>query len=1256
MKFYWRMTPDEQYKSKHIEVISEIADYAESIDKNIEESTAALGDISGDINNFITKFDVEIFSKISKTLDDLGSSMKRDNIDSKKATTDKKKPPTDIAGLKDIPSIIQGLAAFTPGVQENANAFIKFVESYLSKIFYKVAEVDKDDVSKASMAVASIAQVSGKLTPLAQDIIKSAALFQIAKPLIPIITSSVNQIIRAIASGISEDDAKRFKEISGTLSVAGKGIFELAKYLAISTPLLILGLPGLLILRMTAGIISKTFKIFAENKDDINSGASTLKNMGLALLFFAGGLALAVLIISTMSAGDAFAGTLILMGTIGIAALGFALIGNFAPQIKKGAIATMFMAGSMLLFAIGLRVATALLPPITQVLMLSLSLVLIGGVFALAGLVWSYIGLGALAFALVGLSLLLLSFPLASIAQVLNKYPNVMWQLPVTLLGIGVVFAAAGIPIVAAFIALGAVALGLAAGALWVLSRSLLNFAEADLTMEDCYILKEAIKSVVEGIGTAFEKLSMKQILSLPLAIPAIATMGIALTGISLGIRSWVKYGRGWTTQDAVLVKKTIESLSEAFAVAGSTEGMSSLFGFPVGRNDVQRGIESTMEMGENLKYLAEAIAKWDELKLTREKVQELANQMSSVLTVIPAVFADIGLRERNSSNQMDVFGVKFGVPFTSTDTELGIESTMEIGNNLKNLAEGILAWKDMDMDQATAQLIADNISMVLGLVPGVFAQLGRQIRETSSNQMDLGFVTFGFPFTSTDVELGISSTMDMGENLNKMAEGLLAWKAGGEKGLTNKVLFGTDAVSADMEPLPGSILHTIMSILGVLPMAFSEIGKINRETSTRFLGIELAQGDIEAGVELVGGLGAPLQLIMGIITQTKETLDAVGGGYAFRQMGNDIGSAFKNFVWQIADGFYYIEDQMDADDVAQGAEALEKGLGVLQMIQGTMNEQMNIVKQMGGGEAGGMMGGGSGYIGNAQSVGKAFKMFLEEIADGFYYIEDQMDADDVAQGAEALESGVETLKLITTLIEQSQYLAANMGAENYRDLVSKMGEGISWFIEYIGEGMAHIGGGGIDADQVEQGVSAISSTVDILKVMNEIIMGADENYAEKARLAGLSTSKFIDSIYSPKMLESADQMDMIANSVKKMLDNMVEYFKVITSYTAEDFQTYFKWVDSLKIIENADIELPDVEKLKEKKEEVPGMPTPFEEEEEGEEKEAKDLVDVLKQLKAAIDAAATVMANVATTYNTEQTAVNALTTLLTRTGVKTYE
>lgn len=612
-------------------------------------------------------------------------------------------------------------------------------------------------------------------------------------------------------------------------------------------------------------MLGTAIKSFADKISGINvkktqEGLTVVNKMGLGLLAFTGSVALAAIAMTAVALDPVkFLGLFTIMAATGIA---FHYIGQNNKTINKGSLSVAGMGLGLLAFSWGLNMAAQHVPSIDQVLPLALTLTAFGGVFYLAGKLAPEIALGALAMGAVGLATWLISKPIETIGAVINQNPSVLWQLPLLITGVGAAFALAGAGPVPLFIAAGALALGAAGGALWVLSKGLSTMLNLPtITNEKAQGIEKGIRAVVTGFGKSFDDLSLKESLTLPLKIPMVAMMGLALMGLASGISNYQAKAGNFGPKDTQNIQNTIAGLSNAFATAGSTQGMSKLFGFNVGSNDVERGIESTTKMGRNLKNLADGVLAWKRMPLAAADVQQISDNISRVLNVIPGIFAGIGKADAGSTSNISWLGLTFENPFSSGDTERGISATMEMGQNLKNLADGVMAWKDggkAGFRSTDLPGIVSNIQNILGAIPSSFAALGAADRKTAGI----------FPWSDGDIENGMGLAEDLGPSLQSIASLLDSVKTG-------NMTKATADISNNIPKLLGAYASSLNDFDNQLKVDPNDVLEQITDISDAFLEVSEKSGKITASLQGLGDLATPLDKVAKSLMEVNKAMKA---------------------------------------------------------------------------------------------------------------------------------------------------------------------------------------------------------------------------------------------------------------------------------------------------------------------------------------------------------------------------------------------
>ncbi len=692
--------------------------------------------------------------------------------------------------------------------------FMKRIISTISNFLVGISEIIEKTTKKISPKqwekVSTImGMFSGNISSFASQMTKSIPDFIILKPFIGIITSTIAKLVIGISKRITKKDADKAKTVAEMMNIMGTGILKFAGSMILAAPLLIAAIPGMLILKMTSGLIVSMVKKLGDNEKNIKKSTGSLNRISLSIVAFAGSIAVSALIMSTLGTED-IGPLAILFGSMSIAALTFAIIGKARKSIGKGALSMIAMSASIAIFALAYSFAAKQFTDVgfEGLGMTLLALVGVGGAFGIAGMFWSRIALGALAFGLVGLSLFLLAPSIATMAETLDKHPNAFWQIPLALAGIGAVFALAGILPVALAIGAGAIALGLAGGALWVIGEGIGAFMDAisGAPSDAGEKIESTLKGVINGFGKGFSDLSITEALTLPLKIPMVALMGGALVALGIGLKKYNQVAGDWSVEDTEQLSQTIGLLSQSFAEAGDLG------------EEVELGIETTMKMGKNLKTLAEGVFAW------------------------------------------------------KSGGEAGFSTEMLMGKDKSGKTEGVLF----------------NIRSVLNVIPALFAEMGAPEKASGS----------GFWFWERgNMDTGIASSMKVGKNLIELSKGVFAWKTGGEAGFTTKMLMGTGG-----EGKKDGIVFNIKRVLKTIPAAFADIGKKENKEKEEKRFWDFTNTDTKEGIRIVTEMAAPLGSVAFLMSTFKKIKDPEAHGKA-------VGRGVKGMLVSLSEGLLAIED-----------------------------------------------------------------------------------------------------------------------------------------------------------------------------------------------------------------------------------------------------------------------------------------------------------------------------------------------------------
>ena len=710
---------------------------------------------------------------------------------------------------------------------------------------------------------------------------------------------------------LSNIDGKNIKEGAEAFQVMASSIGTFAKNLALSAILLPIGLIGVSLLKTVLKLITPAFIKLGEESKEINKGAESLHLMGTSLLSFAKGLVIASLAAIVGIIGIPF--LLVSMVLIGGA---MALLGKLSKPITKGAKALDKMGDGLKSFGVGLAVFALatffiMMDP-NLVKQMAMTLIIVGGVVALLGVVNKQIIKGSLALALMGIGLVVFGIGYAifagAIATAAPTLEDIAMQAGV-LIGLGIAVALLGVGL--SLIAQGALSLALIGIGLLVFGLGYSPFVEAT---KDASLGSIAVQAgVLTSLGLVFAAAGLGALFIIPGAA-AFAAIGGALMLLAPGLGAMKSLN--FTEKDALNLTTTLAGVKTAFIGPPSKGGISGIF------SSIGGAISGTVDAGAmtaaSVGFAAAGIA------LTKLSVglkaykaldwnEDDSLQLTTVLTGVTTAFAAAG---GESATPTGIFGAVFGNAFSPNATEKGIDSVMGAGKALTSIATGLIAFSGLagKIDMVT---FAEDIGTVVGSVSKAFGIIGGSDQNVESG----GFFSGLLGIKSTATEEGIRSVMDAGSALTGIADGLIAFS-----GLAAKI---------DIKLLA----KDISDVVGSVSKAFGIIGGSdqNVESGGFFSGLlGIKSTATEEGIRSVNGAGDALTDIAKALesfqglTDAKATAEKIGDvlgivGGAFAVIGgaepaDGTAAAIQWDTDAIEDGIEYVTETAEAlTDIAAG-------------------------------------------------------------------------------------------------------------------------------------------------------------------------------------------------------------------------------------------------------------------------------------------------------------------------------------------------
>jgi len=508
-------------------------------------------------------------------------------------------------------------------------------------------------------------------------------------------------IVEALnAMGDAKDAKQKMDVITGGIDAIkdmGMAILIFAGTLALALPLLIIGIPGLMLSVLMITIVGGMFWMLGKMgiTKEIKEVATGLAIAGLAIVSLAAGFVLAEIILSY--AGAPFT-TLAMVGSLVLGtALVFGIAGIFGGLIRQGAMAMLFATLPILAISLSMLVFTAAIKPDADgwesIAQIGATVTGLGLVMAGAGAAAAFIIPGAGAMVMSGLALLLISFGISAMQNALSPKMFAPGGIfadsgnatePVEVLGITIMkggrpmsnmeWALLSIarsfmlpPLAIAGMYAGAPALIMSGIALLSIAKGIEKFQALDINYET---LPDGIAKVTTVLATAFGEIgakypgggpSISSVLmgdysgtsSVYQGIKAVSGMGRALSGIAQGVQymamlkfptKWDKNGnpvefRSITTDDLAMVgvntRNIVLALSKTFSEVGQSEAAQGSTWFT--SSDYEKGINVVKKMGDPLIKLTEFVKTFNDIK--EEEVRAVGNKTQLLIKTLTSSF-----------------------------------------------------------------------------------------------------------------------------------------------------------------------------------------------------------------------------------------------------------------------------------------------------------------------------------------------------------------------------------------------------------------------------------------------------------------------------------------------------------------------------------------------------------------------------------------------------------------------------------------
>lgn len=598
----------------------------------------------------------------------------------------------------------------------------------------------------------------------AKWLVLSAPLLMIGAIVAPLIGTTLVLILSTLVLVGKIMPTRKLLKTFIMLRMVGKGIFMFGAYLALSLlvyPYAIKALP------MVAGVILGIGLVFflLDKLQIDRSMRKTSIALGFAgLSILALGLSIA-LFSALMNTVDDPWNTLALVGAVVLGvALSFALVGYFAMPIFKGALVMAIVGISLLILTPGIYALSKIVDGMSleQIGYMALLVGGLGAAFGVIGLAAPYILLGSVAMISVGVALLSLGAGLKMLSNVFKSG------------GIDTMLADSG-QVTEGFLGIGG-------------GRKM-----------------SKMEWLLQSLAYSFS-INPIRIASMYASAPALILSGVALVSIAKGIKKFQDIAESTDLQKLGDNVATITgTLADKFGELGTKfpGGRKSLFNRIFGggsQSPVADGISSVMGMGDALTSIAIGMQQMANLRfptkydkngkaiefetMSSDAPQKVADNTSMIVDSLATVFGKIGDDPKlGKGGRAGFFSRVFGAGGQSPVAD-GVSSVMGMGDALTGVALGFQSMADLKFPtqwdkngkaikfetidiKSAAKKVLENTSLILlgengtGGLVGMFTSIGK------ANGPDGGW------FTSTEYETGVKMIQGIGEPIKNLAEGV---------------------------------------------------------------------------------------------------------------------------------------------------------------------------------------------------------------------------------------------------------------------------------------------------------------------------------------------------------------------------------------------------------------------------------------------------------------------------------------------------
>jgi hypothetical protein len=719
------------------------------------------------------------------------------------------------------------------------------------------------------------------------------------------------------------------------ISNIGNAILKFAASLALSVPLLIIGVLGLPLLALSIIVLGKVFSLLNKMgvSESMKSTGEGLAMAGLGIIAVGASLALfAIILPPTAENFLALALASLVITTIGVVFYFLDKMG-IVNNIKKTSVGLIVAAGAILALGASISLFALMLPPDTEsfqsLLMVGTTIIGVGLAMALVGNFAGKIALGSLAMILTSIPIILLGIGVSIFSKAVE--PNEKgWisigQISALVVGLGAAMALAGFA--AVFIIPGAIAMLVAGVALISIAAGVKAISKVfgnssiDKMLEDSGEVTEGFLGF--GGGRMMSKLewlmlSIARSFTLPpsvlvgmyAAMPVMLGSGLALLSIAKGIEKVQALDIDYEIFPGQ-VSTLVNTLAAVFGeigvkYPGGGGGMlSAILGSSNGDSAVAQGISAVGGMGRALTSIAIGVQhmsklsfpiKWDKngnpiefQKLKNEDFVNLGINTRLIVDALGKTFGEIGSDEKMGKGGRKGFLDRVFGGGNQSPVADGISSVMGMGEAIGSIAKGVQSMADLkfpiygpdgkitgyetigDIDDIKTRLTDNTQKLILALT-GVFGKIG----EDPNAEDKWGW------FGHSNIEEGIQLVTDIADPIIKIAKTAES---------ISKMNFDTESITKKIELLLLSLTGNFGAI-GSAVMAVS-IGGMWEKTGTGVEKVGKGMGTIAKGIN---------SMDMKKLVETRQMFEALavlskhGPADVFNKMSESLKDALENLA-----------------------------------------------------------------------------------------------------------------------------------------------------------------------------------------------------------------------------------------------------------------------------------------------------------------------------------------------------------------------